>query len=544
MAVGQVLNDRYRLDSMLGRGGRGAVWLGMDLLLGRPVAVKTIRVETPRVSDRFLSEARTLAAIRSPGMVRILDFGASSDGSAFLVMEHVAGLTLAGRLAAGPLTESETLALVSSVARSLSTVHAAGMVHRDIKPANIVLDPDGTVTLVDFGIAVSSDGPRPTRSGEFVGTPSYLAPEQADGGPVTAVTDLYALGVVAYECLTGRPPFDGPTPTAVVSKHLTEEPPPLPSSVSAAAASLIRRALAKAPADRWPNAASMAQATDQAITALSSTRSASASPSRHKRLPLIAGVTALAAVAAIMVWALPGSGDTQALQRQPQAAPASAPATTATGAPPPVPDAAAWWQFSANDSPAPGLMGNATLETPAEHDGVLTLDGLSGHATAEVPGLDPTQAFTIAVWARFSGHEAAGRRDVTLASIPGENASAFLLQYKSTWGVNGWHFAMPRADTFEPLVDTAASAIAPEPGHWHLVVGVHDPASKQISLYVDGELQASARHISTWKSTKPLHLGVHLWTRRQGGHWPGALDKAVVYRRALNPAEVKTLASW
>jgi len=545
VAVGQILNDRYRLDSMLGQGGMGAVWLGLDVLLGRPVAVKTLRGETPRASDRFLLEARALAAIRSPGVVRILDFGTAPDGAVFMVMEHVDGLTLAGRLTDGPLTESETLALIASVARSLSTVHSAGIVHRDIKPANIMLNPDGTVILVDFGIAVSPDGPRLTRSGALVGTPSYLAPEQADGGPITPATDLYALGVVAYECLTGRPPFDGPTPMAVVSKHLTEEPPPLPPSVSATASSLVGRALAKDPADRWPDAASMARAADRSAT-LPSPRSAPARPPRRRRLTLIAGVTALAAVAAITFLVLSDPGDPRLLQ-QPQAAPiptsASTP-TAAAGTPPPVTDAAAWWQFGAADPLAPGLRGNATLETHAERDGVLALDGLSGHATAEVPALDPKKAFTIAVWARFSGYGATKRRDVTLASIPGKNTSAFLLQYKSTWGRDGWHFVMPRADTLAPPVDTVPSTIAPKPGRWYFVAGVHDPATKRISLYVDGRLQASAQHTATWKSKRPLHLGVHLWARLKGGHWPGSLDKAAVYRRALTPGEIRTLGSW
>ncbi|MEO3788053.1 protein kinase [Actinocorallia sp. B10E7] len=555
MAVGQVLNDRYRLDSMLGQGGMGAVWLGLDILLGRLVAVKTLHGETPRASARFLREARTLAAVRSPGVVRVLDFGTASDGTVFMVMEYVAGLTLAGKLATGPLTEPETLTLVASIARSLSAVHAAGIVHRDVKPANIMLNPDGTVILVDFGIAVAQDGPKLTQSGALVGTPSYLAPEQANGGPITPATDLYALGVVAYECLTGRPPFDGPTPMAVVSKHLTEEPPQLPSSFSATAASLVGRALAKAPADRWPDAVSMAQAADQDSATLPSTQPAPSKPSGRKRLMLIAGVMTLAAVAAITVWVLPDADGNQTSQ-QPQAAPistststATAPAsasttTTATSAPPPVPDTAAWWQFNTTDALAPDLVGNATLGADAERDGILTLDGLSGHVTAEVPALDPTKAFTIAVWARFSGYGDARRRDITLASIPGKNSSAFFLQYKSTWGANGWRFTMPRADTPEPPVDAVASTIAPKPGRWYFVAGVHDPAAKRISLYVDGRLQAAAQHVTAWKSTKPLHLGAHLWAGLEGGHWPGALDKAAVYRRALTPGEIKALGSW
>ena len=548
MAVGQVLNDRYRLDSMLGQGGMGAVWLGLDTLLGRPVAVKTLRIEAPRASDRFLREARILAAIRSPGVVRVLDFGAAPDGTVFMVMEHVEGLTLAGRMAAGPLTESETLSLVASVARSLSAVHAAGIVHRDVKPTNIMLTPDGSIVLVDFGIAVAPDGPKLTQSGMLVGTPSYLAPEQANGGPITPATDLYALGVVAYECLTGHPPFDGPTPMAVVSQHLTQEPPPLPPGFSTTASSLVACALAKDPADRWPTAFAMAQAADQAASTLPAAQPAPSKPSGNRRLTVIAGVTTLAAVAAVALWVLPDSDDTQA-SRQPQAASVSAPVSTPTttttaAAPPPVPDTAAWWQFDTGDAVSPHLMGNATLEADTEHDGVLALDGLSGHATAEVPALDPTKAFTIAVWARFSGFGDTKRRDITLASVPGKNTSAFFLQYKSTWGANGWCFVMPRADTLEPPVDAVSSTVAPKPGRWYFIAGVHDPATKRISLYIDGRLQSTAQHAAAWKTAKPLQLGMHLWARLEGGHWPGALDKAAVYRRALTPDEIKTLGSW
>ncbi|ROO85847.1 serine/threonine protein kinase [Actinocorallia herbida] len=556
MAVGQVLNDRYRLDSVLGRGGMGAVWLGLDTLLGRRVAVKTLQVETPRAADRFLREARTLAAVRSPDVVRILDFGTSGDGTVFMVMDHVAGLTLATRLADGPLTEPETLGLVGAMARALSTVHAEGIVHRDVKPANIMLNPDGTVILVDFGIALAQGGPKLTQSGVLVGTPSYLAPEQADGGPITPATDVYALGVVAYECLTGHPPFDGSTPMAVISKHLTEEPPPLPPGVSTAAVSLIERALAKAPADRWPDAAAMARAAEDqaAATTIPGPRAVPPEPTGRGRRALIAGAVTLAAVAALAVALRPDASDPQTSRSPeaatgsapavPSAAPATAPATTAASAPPPVAGPAAWWQFSATDAPAPELLGNATLKDDAAHDGVLTLDGLSGVASARIPALDPAKPFTVAVWARFSGFGRTERRDVTLASIPGENTSAFLLQYKAAWGADGWQFIMPRADRMEPPVDTAASAVAPKPGRWYFIAGVHDPATRRISLYVDGELQDSARHTATWGSAEPLRLGAHLWARLEGGFWPGALDKAAVYRRALTPGEMKALASW
>ncbi|GAB2824406.1 hypothetical protein GCM10022221_23080 [Actinocorallia aurea] len=240
------------------------------------------------------------------------------------------------------------------------------------------------------------------------------------------------------------------------------------------------------------------------------------------------------------VWVLPG----EETVRPPASAPAppstDAPAPAATGTPPPVPDAAAWWEFTAADDPAPERFGNAKLDG----DGLLILDGLSGHAVADVPGLDPAAGFTVAVRARFDGYGTTDRRDVTLASLPGKTSSAFLLQYKSTWGVDGWHFVMPRADASEPQSDSVSSSVAPEKGRWYAVVGVHDPAAKRISLYVDGERQASARHTATWKTPGPLDLGAHLWAGLEGGHWPGALDKAAVYPRALTPAEIRTLSSW
>lgn len=501
MAPEQVLNDRYRLDSVLGQGG--SVWLGLDALLGRLVAVKTLHGQTPQATDHFLREARALAAIQHPGIVRILDFGTAVDGTAFMVMEHVAGLTLANRLAAGPMTDAETLSLVAAVARALSSLHAAGVVHRDVKPANIMLNPDGSIVLVDFGIATSD--------------------------PATPDTDIYALGVVAYECLTGI--------------SLTEQPPPLPSAISQTARTLVTRALAESSADRWPHAEAMAQAAEPPLP----TAAGFTPPARTNRMILAAGATALATLASFAVWKLTTSDPTASTTppTQAQAAPTTTapPGSPPAPAPPPVPEAAAWWHFSDTDASPAELTGAAHLAPHSKRNGVLVLDGNTAYASARLPDLDTTKAFTIAAWVRFKARPDP-KRDITVASAPGRTTSAFFLQYKSTWGGQGWQFVMPRADTIDPPTDAAASTIAPKPGRWYFVAGVHDPATQRIILYVDGKARASAPHATTWRSRFPVRIGAHLWNRLPSGNWPGSLDKAAFYTRALTPAEIKTLTAW
>lgn len=263
---GVVLNGRYRLEKHLATGGMSEVWRATDTTLGRTVAVKVLLpnlLSDPGFAARFRAEAMTLASLRHPGVVDIFDSGEErlSEGRRvlYLVMEYVAGEPLSRRIArVGRLDPRETLSLVAQAAEALHAAHGKGIVHRDVKPSNLLIKANGTVKLVDFGVARSAAASNLTGTNAIVGTALYMAPEQARGLPVSAATDVYALGAVAYHCLAGRPPFPGTNPVEVAVRHLNDVPAPLPADVPPAVAQVVKRALAKDPADRYPNAAALA----------------------------------------------------------------------------------------------------------------------------------------------------------------------------------------------------------------------------------------------------------------------------------------------
>ena len=261
MSTGLVLNDRYRLLERLAIGGMGEVWRASDALSGRPVAVKLLRLELGsdvRARGRFESEARFAAELRHPGIARAFDYGEQA-GRTFLVMELVPGEPLDEILARdGGLPLEAVLDLIVQAARALSVAHAAGIVHRDVKPANLMVAPDGTLKITDFGIARRLAAASQTQTGMVMGTAHYISPEQAQGLKLSPSADLYSLGVVAYECLTGAPPFDGRTPVEVALKHVRDAPAELPARVPGAARELIMEMLAKEPRDRPPDADTVA----------------------------------------------------------------------------------------------------------------------------------------------------------------------------------------------------------------------------------------------------------------------------------------------
>lgn len=268
-----VLSGRYRLDDRVATGGMGDVWRATDLVLGRQVAVKVLLpalVSDPDFIARFRSEARIMASLRSPGIVQVFDCGEDqlADGSRadYLVMEFVDGEPLSKRIeAAGRLEVAETMSIVAQVAQALHAAHARGIVHRDVKPSNLLVQADGTVVLVDFGVARSTNVTSITSANAVPGTALYMAPEQAAGRPVSGATDIYALGAVAYCCLTGAPPFTGDSPLQVAVRHLDDEPPELPEEIPAPVRQLVARALAKDPADRFPTGAALAHAARAAV---------------------------------------------------------------------------------------------------------------------------------------------------------------------------------------------------------------------------------------------------------------------------------------
>jgi serine/threonine-protein kinase len=261
---GRVLGERYRLDGRIAAGGMGEVWRGTDQLLGRPVAVKLLsaaHATDEQFQERFRAEARYAASLSHPGIARVFDYGESAAGpdgayppavdGAYLVMELVEGQPLSTALAhEGRMSSGATLDVVAQAARALAAAHEAGIVHRDIKPGNLLITPDGQVKITDFGIARAMLAAHLTQSGMVMGTAQYVSPEQASAGPITTATDIYSLGVVAYECLAGHPPFAADTPVALALAHVKQPPPTLPGDVPPQVAALVGQMLAKEPADR------------------------------------------------------------------------------------------------------------------------------------------------------------------------------------------------------------------------------------------------------------------------------------------------------
>ena len=268
--TGALLAGRYRLEEPIASGGMGEVWRATDTVLRRRVAVKILSDQLAHDTaflTRFRHEARTMAALRHPGIADVYDYGeCTPEHPAYLAMAFIDGQPLSRYIAAaGRLGPAETAALVAQVARALHAAHHTGVIHRDIKPGNLILRSDGTVVLVDFGVAYTGRSPTLTDVNEVVGTAMYMAPEQAGKQPLTAATDIYALGAVAYHCLAGYPPFDGDSALTIVLRHLTEEPPPLPTDVPLPLRQLVTTAMAKDPAERYPSAAALARAAAGAV---------------------------------------------------------------------------------------------------------------------------------------------------------------------------------------------------------------------------------------------------------------------------------------
>ncbi|MDG4755093.1 protein kinase [Micromonospora sp. WMMD718] len=272
LGPGVKLGNRYRLDERIASGGMGDVWRGTDQVLGRTVAVKSLLpalLDEPGFAERFRGEARTMATINHPGVVDVYDFG-SDQHIAFLVMEYVEGDALSATLSrVGRLTPARTMALLAQAADALHAAHEKGIVHRDVKPGNLLVRPNGTLVLTDFGIARSDLVGQLTAAGSVLGTASYISPEQATGAVATPASDVYALGVVAYQCLAGRRPFEGDNPLEIAMKHVRDTPRALPADIPPQVRAIVERAMAKDPAARWPSAAALASIARQAKLALS-----------------------------------------------------------------------------------------------------------------------------------------------------------------------------------------------------------------------------------------------------------------------------------
>lgn len=265
---GALIADRYRLQRLIATGGMGQVWEAVDNRLDRRVAVKILKPEfstDAEFSERFRVEARTTALLNHPGIAAIHDYGEITDPdgqkTSYLVMELVVGEPLNAVLARmGRLPVRLALDMLEQTGRALQAAHSAGIVHRDVKPGNIMITPAGQVKITDFGIAKAVDASPVTRTGMVMGTAQYIAPEQAVGDDATAASDVYSLGVVGYEALSGKRPFSGDGALTVAMKHVRETPPPLPTDLPANVRELIDITMAKNPEDRYQNGGEFADA--------------------------------------------------------------------------------------------------------------------------------------------------------------------------------------------------------------------------------------------------------------------------------------------
>ena len=263
LAPQTTIADRYLLLDRIATGGMGEVWRAQDQVLSRNVAVKILKAEyaaDPSFLERFRAEARHTASLSHPGIANTFDYGEApqpggGDPMPFLVMELVDGEPLSTLLhREAPLPPDRALDIVGQAGLALQAAHDTGVVHRDVKPGNLLIRPDGVVKVTDFGIARAIDAAPVTQTGMVVGTAAYLSPEQAEGKPITPASDIYALGVVTYECLSGQRPFDDGSPVAVAMAHINTKPPPLPKDTPPLVADFVTRALDKDPARRQPSA--------------------------------------------------------------------------------------------------------------------------------------------------------------------------------------------------------------------------------------------------------------------------------------------------
>src|ERR1700761_718895 len=258
--LGTTLSGRYRLEARIGAGGMSTVYRAMDVTLEREVAIKLMNREVASDSDqleRFRREARAVAQLSHPHIVGVIDAG-EDDGRPYIVLEYVEGETLKDRIRRlGRLPITEAVAYAIEIARALGAAHAQHIVHRDVKPQNVLIDHEGSAKVTDFGIARTLEEDGLTADGRVLGTTDYVSPQQAVGHPVTGQSDLYSLGVVLYEMLTGEVPFTGESQVAVAMKHVREAMPDvqlLRPRVSAATATILDRATAHDLDRRYPDA--------------------------------------------------------------------------------------------------------------------------------------------------------------------------------------------------------------------------------------------------------------------------------------------------
>jgi serine/threonine-protein kinase len=386
---GRVIADRYAVRELLGRGGMAEVYLATDRVLDRPVAVKVLGswlASDASFVERFRREALAAARISHPSLVAVYDAG-SEDDLHYIVMEHVPGETLAEALRReGWLPADRARTIAARVGEALAVAHAAGIVHRDVKPGNVMLTPDGRIKLMDLGIARGIEGESITRASSILGTAGYVSPEQARGERVDHRSDIYSLGCVLYEMLSGRQPFEADNPVAVAYKHVHEAPvaptsiePSIPPALEAVAL----HAMEKDPDARFPTVADMTAALEDAtgpLPAMEATqplpgrgavpiapttplpRRAERPPRRRRMAPILALIVGLALLGAL-AFALLG-GDPPADGRA-NSSPSRSVTSSATGSP------------STSPSPTPSAVPVDSVDAAAEALRTVVADGVA-----------------------------------------------------------------------------------------------------------------------------------------------------------------------
>ncbi|QHC57156.1 protein kinase [Rathayibacter sp. VKM Ac-2760] len=328
---GLTFGGRYELQSRIAIGGMGEVWQATDLVIGRTIAIKILKDEylgDPGFLERFRAEARHAALVNHEGIANVYDYG-EEDGSAYLVMELVPGEALSTVLERERvLSTDKVLDIVAQTALALHAAHAAGLVHRDVKPGNLLITPDGRVKITDFGIARIADQVPLTATGQVMGTVQYLSPEQASGQPASPATDIYSLGIVAYECLAGRRPFTGESQVAIAMAQINDTPPELPVTVAEPVRNLVYSCIAKKPVDRPATAAHLARAA-QALRSGDVRGAAIAVPAVAGDLPTTQATTVLpSGGAGTQATTILGAGATTALAANPPTGAVDAPVET------------------------------------------------------------------------------------------------------------------------------------------------------------------------------------------------------------------------